>query len=89
MARRICCWTRSAYLGSLDGRVSVYAELIRPRYQGGQFNRTRSVNQYLTHWIYPYRGKFHPQMVRALLNIIVSSLAISCATRILVAAPQL
>jgi len=28
------------------------------------------VNQYLTHWIYPYKGKFHPQMIRALLNII-------------------
>jgi DNA modification methylase len=33
-------------------------------------NRTRSVNQYLTHWIYPYKGKFHPQMIRALMNII-------------------
>lgn len=33
-------------------------------------NRTKSVNQYLTHWIYPYKGKFHPQMIRALLNII-------------------
>ncbi|NSW77283.1 MAG: methyltransferase domain-containing protein [Candidatus Atribacteria bacterium] len=33
------------------------------------YNRTRSVNQYLTHWIYPYKGKFHPQMIRALLNI--------------------
>jgi hypothetical protein len=44
--------------------------LITPQYQGGEFNRTRSVNQYLTHWIYPYRGKFHPQMVRALLNIL-------------------
>jgi tRNA G10 N-methylase Trm11 len=31
---------------------------------------TRSVNQYLTHWIYPYKGKYHPQMIRALLNII-------------------
>jgi hypothetical protein len=62
--------TRSAYLGMLDGRPSVYSELIKPQYQGGQFNRTRSVNQYLTHWIYPYRGKFHPQMVRGLLNIL-------------------
>lgn len=35
-----------------------------------QKNRTRSVNQYLTHWIYPYKGKFHPQLVRAALNII-------------------
>jgi hypothetical protein len=24
---------------------------------------------YMTHWIYPYKGKFHPQMIRALLNI--------------------
>ncbi len=35
-----------------------------------QRNQTRSVNQYLTHWIYPYKGKFHPQMIGALLNII-------------------
>lgn len=62
--------SRSAYLGSLDGRPSAYAEMIRPQYQGGHFNRTRSVNQYLTHWIYPYQGKFHPQMVRALFNIL-------------------
>jgi len=61
---------RSAYLGRLDGRPSIYSQLITPQYQGGEFNRTRSVNQYLTHWIYPYRGKFHPQMVRALLNIL-------------------
>jgi tRNA G10 N-methylase Trm11 len=61
---------RSAYLGAIDGRPTVYGELIRPNYQGGRFNRTRSVNQYLTHWIYPYQGKFHPQMVRALLNIL-------------------
>ena len=61
---------RAAYVGGLDGQRTVYEQLIRPNYQGGVFNRTRSVNQYLTHWIYPYRGKFHPQMVRALLNIV-------------------
>jgi hypothetical protein len=61
---------RSAYVGSVDDAPTIYQELIRPAYQGGHFNRTRSVNQYLTHWIYPYRGKFHPQMVRALLNIL-------------------
>ena len=61
---------RSAYVGALDDEQTVYAQLIRPCYQGGEFNRTRSVNQYLTHWFYPYRGKFHPQMVRALLNIV-------------------
>ena len=62
--------SRAAYVGTLDGMPTVYEQLIRPNYQGGIFNRTRSVNQYLTHWIYPYRGKFHPQMVRALLNIV-------------------
>jgi hypothetical protein len=61
---------RSAYLGRLDDRPSVYATLNAPQYQGGQFNRTRSVNQYLTHWIYPYQGKFHPQMIRGLLNLL-------------------
>ena len=61
---------RAAYIGTLDGTPTVYSQLIQPSYQGGKFNRTRSVNQYLTHWIYPYRGKFHPQMVRALLNIV-------------------
>ena len=54
---------RSAYVESVDGRRSDYATISTA-------NVTRSVNQYLTHWIYPYKGKFHPQMVRALLNIL-------------------
>jgi tRNA G10 N-methylase Trm11 len=61
---------RSAYVGAVADEWTLYARLIQPNYQGGRFNRTRSVNQYLTHWIYPYRGKFHPQMVRGLLNIL-------------------
>ena len=51
-----------------------YFKLIKAKYTDYFYivrkNRTRSVNQYLTHWIYPYKGKFHPQMIRALLNII-------------------
>jgi len=54
---------RTAYLKSVGKRFTNYFQVI-------QKNRTRSVNQYLTHWIYPYKGKFHPQMIRALLNII-------------------
>ena len=61
---------RAAYVGKVHQQESVYSKLIRPSYQGGCFNRTRSENQYLTHWIYPYKGKFHPQMIRAILNII-------------------
>jgi len=54
---------RLAYFKSVNGSETDYFRII-------QKNRTRSVNQYLTHWIYPYKGKFHPQMIRALLNII-------------------
>lgn len=52
-----------AYFKCIKGKHTDYFQII-------QKNRTRSVNQYLTHWIYPYKGKFHPQMIRALLNII-------------------
>jgi len=54
---------KSSYFKSVGENLTDYFQII-------QKNRTRSVNQYLTHWIYPYKGKFHPQMIRALLNII-------------------
>lgn len=54
---------RVSYFKSVGKYLTDYFQII-------QKNRTRSVNQYLTHWIYPYKGKFHPQMIRALLNII-------------------
>jgi len=54
---------RLAYFKTIDGDYSDYYYLQK-------YNQTKSVNQYLTHWIYPYKGKFHPQMIRALMNII-------------------
>lgn len=54
---------RSSYFKTFNGEYTDYYYII-------QKNQTRSVNQYLTHWIYPYKGKFHPQTIRALLNII-------------------
>ena len=54
---------RLAYFQTVNGQNTDYFYISRK-------NRTRSVNQYLTHWIYPYKGKFHPQMIRAALNII-------------------
>lgn len=54
---------RLAYFKFIKGEYTDYFRII-------QKNTTRSVNQYLTHWIYPYKGKFHPQMIRALMNII-------------------
>jgi len=52
-----------AYFKLIKGEYTDYFYIVKK-------NRTRSVNQYLTHWIYPYKGKFHPQMIKALLNII-------------------
>jgi len=54
---------RLAYFKTVNGEFSDYYHLQK-------YNQTKSVNQFLTHWIYPYKGKFHPQMIRALLNII-------------------
>ncbi len=45
-----------AYFKLIKGKYTDYFYIV-------QKNRTRSVNQYLTHWIYPYKGKFHPQMI--------------------------
>jgi len=54
---------RLAYCEKIDDDFTDY-------YFIQKYNQTRSVNQYLTHWIYPYKGKYHPQMIRSLLNII-------------------
>jgi len=54
---------RVAYFQKINDAYTDYYYITRK-------NRMRSVNQYLTHWIYPYKGKFHPQMIRALFNII-------------------
>lgn len=54
---------RLAYFQTVNGDHSDYYYLQK-------YNQTKSVNQFLTHWIYPYKGKFHPQMIRALMNII-------------------
>lgn len=54
---------RLAYFQKVDGETTDYARIVNK-------NITRSPNQYLTHWIYPYKGKYHPQMIRALLNVI-------------------
>ncbi|UCG68308.1 MAG: hypothetical protein JSV09_10870 [Thermoplasmata archaeon] len=54
---------RMAYFHDVHGETTDYARIVKN-------NITRSPNQYLTHWIYPYKGKFHPQMIRALLNVI-------------------
>jgi tRNA G10 N-methylase Trm11 len=53
---------RLAYFEEVEGDITDYSRIVG-------YNQTRSPNQYLTHWIYPYKGKYHPQMIRALLNV--------------------
>jgi DNA modification methylase len=53
---------RLAYFKRVEREITDYAHIV-------SHNQTRSPNQYLTHWIYPYKGKYHPQMIRALLNV--------------------
>jgi DNA modification methylase len=53
---------RLAYFENVNGKITNYSKIVSR-------NQTRSPNQYLTHWIYPYKGKYHPQMIRALLNV--------------------
>ncbi len=52
---------RTAYFEEVNNKKTLYSKITAK-------NITRSINQYLTHWFYPYKGKFHPQMIRALFN---------------------
>ncbi len=55
---------RTAYFEEVMGRKSDHFFLSSVRGKG-QIGHS---NQYLTHWFYPYKGKFHGQMVKALIN---------------------
>lgn len=55
---------RSGYFEEVMGKKTHHWHVAQVRGKG-QIGHT---NQYLTHWFYPYKGKFHGQMVKALLN---------------------
>lgn len=55
---------RAAYYEEVNGEKTYHCYISDIRGKG-QIGRT---NQYLTHWFYPYKAKFHPQMVKAILN---------------------
>src|SRR3989442_260560 len=55
---------RAAYFEEINGQKK-YQNYISDIRGKGQIGRT---NQYLTHWYYPYKAKFHQQMVKALIN---------------------
>lgn len=71
---------RSAYIKSINGKYTKHflmyshqsnaltekrSSATRIYFEEGQFS-----TGYATHGLFPYRGKFHPQLIKALLNII-------------------
>ena len=60
---------RTAYFKIVDGKKSYHYFISKVKGKG-QIGHT---NQYLTHWFYPYKGKFHGQMVKAIINFMGAS----------------
>jgi len=72
---------RSAYFRSIDGKQTVHYQICNNQnleeiHKNSSF-RTKIFflngkysTGYATHSLFPYRGKFHPQMIRAILNVI-------------------
>lgn len=71
---------QAAYFWSIDGRptrhfLTCVGETLKlPEYSSTRLKAYFSTNSfrtgYATHGLFPYRGKFHPQMVRGILNVI-------------------
>lgn len=71
---------RAAYIKSVNGEITKHfnANIYKPSFEIlSRSRKTRSYFQngmfstgYATHSLFPYRGKFHPQLIKSLLNII-------------------
>lgn len=71
---------RTAYIKSVGNNLSLHYLLYsesansltenRSAITQSYFEKGRFSTGYATHGLFPYRGKFHPQLIKALLNII-------------------
>jgi hypothetical protein len=70
---------RSAYLYSVEGRVTNHYHICQHRpvqvdpdlkHRQNFFDANAFGVGYATHGLFPYRGKFHPQMIKGIMNII-------------------
>lgn len=71
---------RSAFFQSVNGRVTKHFNLYSTKSSALSENRSAQTKNYFengqfstgyaTHGLFPYRGKFHPQLIKGLLNII-------------------
>ncbi|GBD11213.1 hypothetical protein HRbin23_00865 [bacterium HR23] len=55
---------RTAYFAEVNGQRSYHWYIASVRGKG----QIGYSSQYMTHWFYPYKGKFHGQMVKSLIN---------------------
>jgi DNA modification methylase len=69
---------RSAYFGKIGGEETIHHKLCAgPSFIGTSastrlkafFERFQFKTGYATHGLFPYRGKFHPQLIKGLMNI--------------------
>lgn len=69
---------RGAYFARIDGEETNHYRLCSAPLQVGKnsfrlrafFEVFRYKTSYATHGLFPYRGKFHPQLIKAIMNII-------------------
>jgi len=71
---------RGAYFKAIDGIETLHSKICKETSKVLFENRSRSTISYFmdgvystgyaTHGLFPYRGKFHPQLIKALMNII-------------------
>ncbi len=71
---------RGAYFKSIDGIETIHSKICKETSKALFENRSKTTISYFmngiystgyaTHGLFPYRGKFHPQMVKALMNIL-------------------
>jgi len=71
---------RLAYFKSVDGKFTSHFLMFNHHTKALTDNRSASTKAYFenglfstgyaTHGLFPYRGKFHPQLIKALINII-------------------
>ncbi len=71
---------RGAYFKSIDGIETIHSKICKDTSKTLLKSRSKSTISYFTngiystgyatHGLFPYRGKFHPQMIKALMNIL-------------------
>ena len=71
---------RGAYFESINGIETVHSKICKETSKALFENRSKSTISYFmngiystgyaTHGLFPYRGKFHPQVIKALMNIL-------------------